>query len=55
MNLAPLSCKKAPKLLRLSAKKLQRLAEKDALGKLKIFKFYEFLSSLDCTFILHLP
>ena len=33
---------------------LQRLAEKDALGKLKIFKFYEFLSSLDCTFILHL-
>ena len=34
---------------------LQRLAEKDALGKLKIFKFYEFLSSLDSTFILHLP
>lgn len=34
---------------------MQRLAEKDALEKLKIFKFYEFLSSLDCTFILHLP
>lgn len=34
---------------------MQRLAEKDALGKLKIFKFYEFLSPLDCTFILHLP
>lgn len=43
INLAPLSCKKAPKLLRLSAKKLQRLEGKDALGKLKIFKFYEFL------------
>ena len=34
---------------------LQMLEGKDALGKLKIFKFYEFLSSLDCTFILHLP